>query len=215
MSLEDLDEFLSSDSAPPECMLLSDLDGFLTGIVVGPELIPPSEWLPVAWGGESPQFDGESQAQAVFGAIMGRYNEIVRQIEEQTVAPIFWQRDDTVIGSDWTYGFAQAILLREKQWEKMMKSEAGMMMLPIMLLHEGEEMFDDLDVDEEEERPTVEDAIEMLPAAVLSIAEYWRMPASGRKEFTADLRAAARVGRNDPCPCGSGKKFKKCCGAAD
>ena len=27
-------------------------------------------------------------------------------------------------------------------------------------------------------------------------------------------REAPRVGRNDPCPCGSGKKFKKCCGAA-
>jgi hypothetical protein len=26
-------------------------------------------------------------------------------------------------------------------------------------------------------------------------------------------RRAAKVGRNDPCPCGSGKKFKKCCGA--
>ncbi len=25
-------------------------------------------------------------------------------------------------------------------------------------------------------------------------------------------RAAAKVGRNDPCPCGSGKKYKKCCG---
>jgi uncharacterized protein YecA (UPF0149 family) len=25
--------------------------------------------------------------------------------------------------------------------------------------------------------------------------------------------APPRVGRNDPCPCGSGKKFKKCCGA--
>ncbi|WP_256326241.1 YecA family protein [Sphingomonas sp. NFR15] len=24
---------------------------------------------------------------------------------------------------------------------------------------------------------------------------------------------AAKVGRNDPCPCGSGKKFKKCCAA--
>jgi len=23
----------------------------------------------------------------------------------------------------------------------------------------------------------------------------------------------AKVGRNDPCPCGSGKKYKKCCGA--
>lgn len=26
-------------------------------------------------------------------------------------------------------------------------------------------------------------------------------------------RQASRVGRNDPCPCGSGRKFKKCCGA--
>ena len=25
-------------------------------------------------------------------------------------------------------------------------------------------------------------------------------------------RATAKVGRNDPCPCGSGKKYKKCCG---
>jgi len=24
-----------------------------------------------------------------------------------------------------------------------------------------------------------------------------------------------RVGRNDPCPCGSGQKFKKCCGVGD
>jgi uncharacterized protein YecA (UPF0149 family) len=28
-------------------------------------------------------------------------------------------------------------------------------------------------------------------------------------------REAASAGRNAPCPCGSGKKFKKCCGAAD
>ncbi|NBC14099.1 MAG: hypothetical protein GVY09_12290, partial [Gammaproteobacteria bacterium] len=27
------------------------------------------------------------------------------------------------------------------------------------------------------------------------------------------VRATAKVGRNDPCPCGSGKKYKKCCGA--
>ncbi len=27
-------------------------------------------------------------------------------------------------------------------------------------------------------------------------------------------REEPKVGRNDPCPCGSGKKFKKCCGAA-
>jgi uncharacterized protein YecA (UPF0149 family) len=26
------------------------------------------------------------------------------------------------------------------------------------------------------------------------------------------VRTSAKVGRNDPCPCGSGKKYKKCCG---
>ena len=29
----------------------------------------------------------------------------------------------------------------------------------------------------------------------------------------SEPRKAAKVGRNDPCPCGSGKKYKKCCGA--
>lgn len=33
----------------------------------------------------------------------------------------------------------------------------------------------------------------------------------GRVHFSAE--AAPRPGRNDPCHCGSGKKFKKCCGA--
>ncbi|MBT3637062.1 MAG: hypothetical protein HN531_08995, partial [Opitutae bacterium] len=30
---------------------------------------------------------------------------------------------------------------------------------------------------------------------------------------TPVVRDAPKVGRNDPCPCGSGKKYKKCCGA--
>ena len=29
------------------------------------------------------------------------------------------------------------------------------------------------------------------------------------------VREAPKIGRNDPCPCGSGKKYKKCCGAAN
>ncbi|MCM8788244.1 MAG: SEC-C metal-binding domain-containing protein, partial [Candidatus Omnitrophica bacterium] len=27
------------------------------------------------------------------------------------------------------------------------------------------------------------------------------------------IRVGKKIGRNDPCPCGSGKKYKKCCGA--
>jgi len=39
---------------------------------------------------------------------------------------------------------------------------------------------------------------------------YWdRDPVAGASLHSA---GSDRVGRNDPCPCGSGKKFKKCCG---
>jgi preprotein translocase subunit SecA len=37
--------------------------------------------------------------------------------------------------------------------------------------------------------------------------------AAGAGGARAGAAPAAKVGRNDPCPCGSGKKYKKCCGA--
>lgn len=37
--------------------------------------------------------------------------------------------------------------------------------------------------------------------------------ARGRAPAPAALAAARPVGRNSPCPCGSGKKFKRCCGS--
>ncbi|MGH9499327.1 MAG: preprotein translocase subunit SecA [Terriglobales bacterium] len=44
--------------------------------------------------------------------------------------------------------------------------------------------------------------------------EQARMAGSGdRQPVQQVVRSAAKVGRNDPCPCGSGKKYKKCCGA--
>ena len=64
VDLEVLDAFLESDRAPQDCMQLSDLDGFLTGIAIGPELIMPSEWLPVVWGGEEgPSFADQADRQ--------------------------------------------------------------------------------------------------------------------------------------------------------
>lgn len=198
MSLEALDAYLRSDSAPPECMLLSELDGFLTGLAAGPEAIPPGEWLPVVWGGETPQFDNEGQARAALAAIMGRYGEIVRQIDEEAVRPILWRAGDTVIATDWAYGFAQAIALRPRPWMKIVKADAGMLLVPIMMLCEAETLFDDLDIEEEDE--AVDDAIAILPATILSIADYWRMSASQKKRFVAGMRSVSRPGRNDPCP---------------
>jgi hypothetical protein len=45
---------------------------------------------------------------------------------------------------------------------------------------------------------------------VAKLFEYW---AAARREPPPKAEAAEKVGRNDPCPCGSGKKYKKCCGA--
>jgi uncharacterized protein len=168
MSLEELDAWLSSEDAPPECMLLSDLDGFLTGIVVGPDFIAPSEWMPAIWGGEAPQFADAVQTQAVLGAIMDRYNEIVRQVDDDSFQPILWRfaETGTVIASDWAYGFAQAIALRPRRWTKMAKSEAGLLLVPIMMLCETDELLDELGFSGEELSQTVEEAIDVLPVTV-------------------------------------------------
>jgi uncharacterized protein len=58
-------------------MMLSQLDGFLAGIAVGPDRILPSEWMPMIWGGESPVFNSVEEMQTVFRGITSRYNEIV------------------------------------------------------------------------------------------------------------------------------------------
>ena len=77
-------------------MCVSDLDGLLHGIVIGPELIMPSEWIPRIWGGDSPTFTDDREAQAVMSAIMQHYNEIVRAFQETPpdFAPIYWETRD-------------------------------------------------------------------------------------------------------------------------
>ncbi len=48
-----------------------------------------------------------------------------------------------------------------------------------------------------------------LPHALLGIYRYWQSiinkPQTVRRE-------GGKIGRNDPCPCNSGKKYKACCG---
>ncbi len=43
--------------------------------------------------------------------------------------------------------------------------------------------------------------------------EQARMAGAGDQQVQQVVRSGDKVGRNDPCPCGSGKKYKKCCGA--
>jgi uncharacterized protein len=54
-----------------------------------------------------------------------------------------------------------------------------------------------------------EECEENLPQAVTNIYRFW----IAQRGVKTIRREDARIGRNDPCPCGSGKKFKKCCSA--
>lgn len=210
--LEPLDRFLMSDQSPPDCMLLSDLDGFLTGLVVGPELILPSEWLPVVWGGDEPEFDSLEQAQTVLGAIMARYNDIARGLEEaeEELAPIYWQtRDGEVVMADWASGFMEAVGLRADTWLELINDdEAGVLLVPILALCADEEDNDVLDIDLSEDPEAAREVGAMLPKCVAAIHEYWR----DRRQSAAETIMATSVAPDAPCPCGSGKVYKDCHG---
>jgi preprotein translocase subunit SecA len=52
------------------------------------------------------------------------------------------------------------------------------------------------------------------PTPVLAGARGGQRPAAAGGRDRAGAGKSGKVGRNDPCPCGSGKKHKKCCGAA-
>ena len=52
------------------------LDGYLTGVVVSPDLLLPSRWLDRIWGANEPTFDSLDQLQTVIAAVMDHYNAI-------------------------------------------------------------------------------------------------------------------------------------------
>jgi uncharacterized protein len=177
IDLDALDDYLLSDHAPDDSMGLSDLDGFLTGIVVGPELILPSEWLPVIWGGEEPQFQTEDEMWTVVGTIMGRYNEIVGCFngDPDEFDPIFWEGPEgEVIASDWAAGFLDAVALRRKAWEPLIEHHrAGMLMVPLLLLN-GDLEFNDGPDGVADEDELLAEAPDMIPTCVAGIHESWR-----------------------------------------
>jgi len=96
--LDELDDFLMSDKTPKECMDVSTLDGFLTALVIGPETILPSRWLPVLWGeAENDEIIWESKdkMKRIVDLIMCHYNSIVKgfQVDPPDFNPIIFSRD--------------------------------------------------------------------------------------------------------------------------
>jgi uncharacterized protein len=222
--IHELDIFLMSDATPDECMDIVALDGFLTALAIGPELVSPSVWLPLVWGGEKELvFESSAQAGRIFGILMRRFNDICRMFGENATGfePLLYTREvdgeTEWIGEDWCAGFMEAVVLDFDDWQPLFDDKAGCALLAPILTLGTEVGWEELDASADPEAES-EAALEALGPSVEAIAAYWRLP--WRTKVVAsketNLRARAlRPGRNDPCPCGSGRKFKKCCVASN
>lgn len=137
--IDELAEFLYAE-APPDSLSISELHGFLSAIVIGPELVQPNEWLPLVWGnGEEgePAFSDLPHAERILGLIMRMYNGINDQVRDSPdeYFPIYMASEsgDGPDIDDWCYGFMIGISLRHEAWQPMLEDEEmGEFLMPIV-----------------------------------------------------------------------------------
>lgn len=221
--LDELEQFLTSDATPEECMDIAMLDGFLTALVIAPNTILPSQWLPAVWGEteeEEMVWDSTEKMQRILDLVMRMYNDRVQDLHEDIDAydPLIYQSQHegkpVPILDEWCTGFIHAIELDLEGWQPLVKTDdpedAGGLLTP-MLLYGTEEGWNQL-----KDNPALaerhQDFADAIGPCVIGIRDYW-LP--HRKAASTFRRETEKVGRNDPCPCGSGKKFKKCCGSGE
>lgn len=217
---EELDDFLASPAIEASSMDVATLEGFLTAIAIGPQLVRPSEWLPWVWdmdaGEIEPEFDSQEQASHILSLLTRLYNAVIDAFttHPESFEPVFHSGGQHG-AAEWCEGFLLGFMFDEEAWSLLMLGQAKWF-TPFMRLGTEEGM--DL-TDQADDAEVWMDAIE---PSLMRIHTYWleRRPSGppgasypGHEAGTTLVRAAPKIGRNDSCPCGSGKKFKKCCGA--
>lgn len=217
--LEDaeLDRLETLLDAYPEPMDLEMLDGFLTALLCSPELVMPSQYMPHILGEErGGVLTDIAQAQELYDLISRHWNTVARLLhEEHACEPLFLEYDDGLHGNSWALGFMQGMAIGGEAWEELLDDDAqGDMLMPIFVLaHES-------DPDPETRPGTIapqdrEVLFEGIAAAVPGIFAYFephRSEMAGSANPGVGRRSGPKIGRNAPCPCGSGKKYKSCCG---
>lgn len=202
-------------------LTLEGLDGLFCALIAGPDLVLPSEYLPVVWGGElsdEDAFASMDEANAIIGLMMRHWNAIVAEYEEFRVyVPLFDDADERgVPGRRWARGFMRGVELRRRPWGELFTDENEGQLLTIPLVAgEIDPGFPAEDVSDEKAEQLISWMAAGAGRAYRHFAEQRRAGARATREEKTVRRRVPRVGRNDPCPCGSGKKYKQCCGRLD
>ncbi|WP_390591690.1 UPF0149 family protein [Simiduia litorea] len=194
----------------------SELDGFLTALVSGPEMIMPSQWMPWIWGDEQDQPTWETDAEATqfFELLLRAMNDTATKLMEapSDFQPMFenlsTKTHEQWFMATWCLGYLRAVFIGD--WPEI--PEEFSHWLALIEQQSFEEQADNLLA---EGLDAQIDMASELTLAALMLHRFWleqRLPApSPQINPSQPLRSGPKVGRNDPCPCGSGKKFKQCC----
>jgi uncharacterized protein len=204
-------------------MNLEQLDGFLAALICGPEIVRPSEYLPVIYGSDmvlEDSFGSQSVLQDFLSLIMRHWNVIADTLHSGDVfLPLLLEDENGIShGNDWAKGFLRGMELRRADWAILLDDEKhGRWLVPIFALaHENDP---DPEMRPYKEAIGAEEREKLIVGAAAGVTGIYRHFEAQRMvegqpfdSVTTFRRTAPKIGRNDPCPCGSGKKFKQCCG---
>jgi uncharacterized protein len=215
-----------------DALSFEGLDGFFCALIASPDRVAPSAYLPIILGGEqgsSEFFANLDEANATVGLILRYWNSILTDLEKESVhAPCtFDVEPGQVPGRAWARGFMRGVALAPEGWDELFENEEEGDLFAIALVA-GE-----IDPEWPKEPVTKQLEDDVLMSLAVGFARSYRYFAEARSENAgavfADtledeglgedyypetyVRPEPKVGRNDACPCGSGKKFKRCCGS--
>jgi uncharacterized protein len=204
-----------------KAMNIEEVDGFFSALIAGPEIVMPSEYLPELFGSETPEthaFSTLAEANEILALMMRHWNHIAGTLSKSVMyLPLLLEDENGVEhGNDWARGFIRGTRLRHDGWAELLSDDdhGGCMIPVLMLYHEHDEdpaMRPKRIGPEQREK-----VIESMAAGLLGAYRYFRQQGQPYESTLAPepRHTQNKIGRNDPCPCGSGKKYKRCCGGA-
>ena len=196
-------------------IIIAELDGFIAALWLLPQEPKAESWVPYVFGWGK---DGEFVADPdLVKLVSDHYTGVGYELRTGSYHPVYMTSgegaDEDIGWEPWIDGFAAVVGLYPDAFQAVVSDETEVGEAFRMLVALAGIAMGDEEVAEEMGAEAIaelnEAAPDIIPECLYQVYDH-KLAASGALQ----PRSVASVGRNDPCPCGSGKKFKKCCGAA-
>ena len=200
-------------AAPPlgaKSMAIDELQGFCAALSTGPDAEPPADWRSIVLG--EPEDALEAIASAELLALLDRFRVATATALDAGALAIVPRtlRTGRIDYGGFCRGFLDGVEAAPSDWfASADPDDVAELLFPIEVVGDALDATERAAYRPADWRVLVRDCTESLPAAVARLADYWRIV---RAPTPTLRREGPKVGRNDPCPCGSGRKFKQCHG---